>query len=157
MGGTDEPVAAGSQLELRAEGRAWHATPDRPWRIGRALDVDVRTQNPAISRHHATLTATPDGWVLVNHSPAGMFIDGHPLQQLVVTGPVTVWLGPVPSGMMVQLTPSALPQPGEAREPSAVHNIDRPAVRIGRALDNDVVLGDLLVSRHHAELRRSGE
>jgi hypothetical protein len=30
-------------------------------------------------------------------------------------------------------------------------------VRIGRALDNDVVLGDLLVSRHHAELRRSGE
>ena len=157
MGGTVEPAAAGRQLELRVEGRVWHATPDRPWRIGRALDVDVRTQNPSISRHHATLTATPAGWVLINHSPAGMFVDGQPLEQLVVKGPVTVWLGPVPNGVMVQLTPSAPPQPGDAREPSAVHNIDRPAVRIGRALDNDVVLGDLLVSRHHAELRRSGE
>jgi ABC-type multidrug transport system ATPase subunit/pSer/pThr/pTyr-binding forkhead associated (FHA) protein len=161
MNGTGEPVVAGrpqenGQLELRAEGRVWHATPDRPWRIGRALDVDVRTQNPRVSRHHATLTATPDGWVLVNHSPAGMIVDGQPLKQLTVKGPVTVWLGPVSDGVMIQLTPSALPN-ASVREPSAVHNIDRPAVRIGRAPDNDVVMADLLVSRHHAELRRSGD
>ena len=30
-------------------------------------------------------------------------------------------------------------------------------LRIGRAPDNDVVLDDLLVSRHHAELRRTGQ
>ena len=29
------------------------------------------------------------------------------------------------------------------------------ALRIGRAPDNDVVLSDLKVSRHHAEVRRS--
>jgi len=28
-------------------------------------------------------------------------------------------------------------------------------LRIGRAPDNDLVLGDLLVSRYHAELRRT--
>jgi pSer/pThr/pTyr-binding forkhead associated (FHA) protein len=29
-------------------------------------------------------------------------------------------------------------------------------LRIGRSADNDIVLDDLIVSRHHAELRRSG-
>ncbi len=160
MDGTSDPVAAGmplrrGPLELRAEGRVWQATPDRVWRIGRALDSEVRTQNPRFSRHHATLTPTPDGWVLVNHSPAGMFVNGYRLDRLAVREPVTLWLGPVSGGMMIQLLHPP-PQSGDAREPSAVHHIDRPAIRIGRAPGNDVVLADLLVSRHHAELRRSG-
>ena len=33
---------------------------------------------------------------------------------------------------------------------------DASVVRIGRAPDNDVVIADRQVSRHHAELRRSG-
>nr|WP_308494923.1 ATP-binding cassette domain-containing protein [Mycobacterium kansasii] len=43
-----------------------------------------------------------------------------------------------------------------ARPPTAVHAIDQLVVTIGRGPDNDVVLNDLLVSRRHAMLRRSG-
>ncbi|WP_231995840.1 ATP-binding cassette domain-containing protein [Mycobacterium sp. 852002-51163_SCH5372311] len=44
-----------------------------------------------------------------------------------------------------------------ARPPTAVHHIDQLVVTIGRAPDNNVVLDDLLVSRHHAVLRRAGD
>jgi ABC transport system ATP-binding/permease protein len=37
-----------------------------------------------------------------------------------------------------------------------VHRIGQLVIKIGRATDNDVVLDDLLVSRHHATLQRSG-
>ncbi|MGW2546083.1 ATP-binding cassette domain-containing protein, partial [Kitasatospora sp. NPDC001574] len=39
------------------------------------------------------------------------------------------------------------------RRPSAVLRLPDRSVRIGRATDNDLVLDDLVVSRHHAELR----
>ncbi|WP_142283723.1 FHA domain-containing protein, partial [Mycobacterium gordonae] len=43
-----------------------------------------------------------------------------------------------------------------ARIPTAVHAIDVQTVSIGRAPENTVVLHDLLVSRRHALLRRTG-
>ncbi|HEV7452136.1 MAG TPA: ATP-binding cassette domain-containing protein [Pseudonocardiaceae bacterium] len=42
------------------------------------------------------------------------------------------------------------------RPSSAVHAVSATKITIGRAPDCDVVLADLLVSRHHAELRRDG-
>ncbi|MCX4746044.1 FHA domain-containing protein [Kitasatospora sp. NBC_01287] len=47
------------------------------------------------------------------------------------------------------------PAPGE-RNPTMIRNLTAGmrTVRIGRALDNDVVVSDLQVSRHHAELRQ---
>ncbi|MFJ6618864.1 FHA domain-containing protein [Kitasatospora sp. NPDC091335] len=42
---------------------------------------------------------------------------------------------------------------GTFRRPSAVLRLPGHTVRIGRSPDNDLVLDDLLVSRHHAELR----
>ncbi len=49
--------------------------------------------------------------------------------------------------------PHELPGPG-GRTPSAVYQVTA-RVRIGRAPDSDIVLTDLLVSRRHAELRRT--
>ncbi len=50
-----------------------------------------------------------------------------------------------------------LPPPGSVpraeRAPSAVMRLPAKVVRIGRASDNDYVVTDLSVSRHHAELR----
>ncbi|WP_051175882.1 FHA domain-containing protein [Nocardia exalbida] len=40
--------------------------------------------------------------------------------------------------------------------PTAVVRITEPTLRIGRATDNDIVTPDLMVSRHHAELRTIG-
>jgi ABC-type multidrug transport system ATPase subunit/predicted component of type VI protein secretion system len=46
---------------------------------------------------------------------------------------------------------------GGTREPSHVHNLEGAQVlRIGRAPENDMVITDLRVSRHHAELRSAG-
>ncbi|MFE9040284.1 FHA domain-containing protein [Streptomyces sp. NPDC012421] len=57
--------------------------------------------------------------------------------------------------------PAVVPRPpgvsrpgatGTFRRPTAVRPLPEHTVRIGRAPDNDVVLADLVVSRHHAEL-----
>jgi ABC transport system ATP-binding/permease protein len=42
------------------------------------------------------------------------------------------------------------------REPSVIRRLPTKVLRIGRAPDNDVVISDLGVSRHHAELRNVG-
>ncbi|MEV4124150.1 FHA domain-containing protein [Nocardia sp. NPDC049707] len=41
--------------------------------------------------------------------------------------------------------------------PSEVVRITSPTLRIGRAADNDIVAHDLMLSRHHAELRTIGD
>jgi ABC-type multidrug transport system ATPase subunit/pSer/pThr/pTyr-binding forkhead associated (FHA) protein/ABC-type multidrug transport system permease subunit len=52
--------------------------------------------------------------------------------------------------------PSSVSLPGATgtfRRPTSVRPLPTRAVRIGRAADNDVVVDELVVSRHHAELR----
>ncbi|MFB9392332.1 FHA domain-containing protein [Streptomyces coeruleoprunus] len=52
--------------------------------------------------------------------------------------------------------PSAVAMPaatGTFRRPTSVRPLPTHTVRIGRAADNDLVIDDLVVSRHHAELR----
>ncbi len=92
-------------------------------------------------------------------------------QQLPEAGPVT------PPGGVASRPPAAprepapappappVPQAGPAGRPDLLPSVDcRPtarmslpakAMRIGRGPDNDLVLSDLNVSRHHAELRKS--
>jgi mRNA-degrading endonuclease RelE of RelBE toxin-antitoxin system len=47
------------------------------------------------------------------------------------------------------------PSPSVDRRPTARMPLPAQALRIGRVPDNDLVLSDLDVSRHHAELRKS--
>jgi ABC-type multidrug transport system ATPase subunit len=189
------------RLELRAGGRVWQASVGRTWTIGRANEADFRLEDPRVSRQHAVLQATSGGWILVNHSSNGMFVDGQRVESVTITSrPVTVLLGSASSGEALQIrplnpvappAPVASPPPPRpphpqqpdpphpqrprqppappaaqprrrgattvARPPSAVHTIDRLVVTIGRAPENNVVLNDLLVSRRHAMLRRSGD
>ena len=49
------------------------------------------------------------------------------------------------------------PLPQESASPTAVMPMPVRNLRIGRAPDNDLVLDDLLVSRHHAELRKRAD
>ncbi len=161
------------RLELRAGGRTWQATAGRSWSIGRAHEADIQLENPRVSRQHAVLQPTPAGWVLVNRSSNGMFVNGRRVESLTISQPITVVLGSASSGQALEVCPIAQqPNPprtqpvapptrpvGEttvARPPTAVHSIDQVVIGIGRGSDNNVVLDDLLVSRHHAVLRRSG-
>lgn len=168
-----ELVTTIPRLELRAQGRTWQATGGRSWNIGRAYESDIQLENPRVSRQHAVLQPTPAGWVLINRSRNGMFVDGRRVESLTIDRPVTVVLGSASSGEPLEVYPIvgppahartqtvATPTPpvGEttvARPPTAVYNMGHLDIRIGRATDNQVVLDDLLVSRYHAVLRRTG-
>lgn len=168
-----ELVTTIPRLELRAQGRTWQATGGRSWNIGRAYESDIQLENPRVSRQHAVLQPTPAGWVLINRSRNGMFVDGRRVESLTIDRPVTVVLGSASSGEPLEVYPIvgppahartrtvATPTPpvGEttvARPPTAVYNMGQVDIRIGRATDNQVVLDDLLVSRYHAVLRRTG-
>ncbi len=164
-----------ARLEVRAGGRTWQATADRAWTIGRANESDVHLDNPRVSRDQAVLEPTPAGWFLINRSRNGMFVDGQRVERVPVNQVVTVSLGSMSSGEILQLCPvtDSLPRTSQrtapierpvrrddttiARPPTAVHDIDQRAFTIGRAPENNVVLQDLLVSRRHAVLRRSGQ
>lgn len=168
-----ELVTTIPRLELRAQGRTWQATGGRSWNIGRAYESDIQLENLRVSRQHAVLQPTPAGWVLINRSRNGMFVDGRRVESLTIDRPVTVVLGSASSGEPLEVYPIvgppahartqtvATPTPpvGEttvARPPTAVYNMGHLDIRIGRATDNQVVLDDLLVSRYHAVLRRTG-
>lgn len=168
-----ELVTTIPRLELRAQGRTWQATGGRSWNIGRAYESDIQLENPRVSRQHAVLQPTPAGWVLINRSRNGMFVDGRRVESLTIDRPLTVVLGSASSGEPLEVYPIvgppahartqtvATPTPpvGEttvARPPTAVYNMGHLDIRIGRATDNQVVLDDLLVSRYHAVLRRTG-
>ncbi|MFC9549770.1 ATP-binding cassette domain-containing protein [Rhodococcus sp. NPDC056960] len=163
----DSPPDGPPALEVQADGHRWRASPGHDFTIGRSETADAQLANPRISRSHATLTTTPNGWTLSNHSRNGIFLDGHRVDQVSVHGPTTVVLGNPSHGVTLHLRPlPATPPPETAhtqspggpapRPPTAVHRIEQPRIRIGRTVDNDVILDDLLVSRHHAELRHSG-
>ena len=81
------------RLEVRAGGRIWQATGSRSWSIGRAHEADIQLENPRVSRHHAVLQPTPAGWVLVNRSSNGMFVNGRRVESLTISQPITVVLG----------------------------------------------------------------
>ncbi len=71
-------------------------------------------------------------------------------------GPADGGAGPVPSLM----DPGQARRPADYRlsvdrRPSAVLALPARRLRIGRTPDNDLVLSDLSISRHHAELRKS--
>lgn len=163
-------------LEVRAAGRTWHATANRVWTLGRASEADIRLDNPRVSRDHAVLEPTAAGWVLINHSSNGMFVNGQRTERLTIGQPLTVLLGSASSGQPVELHPAGAsarattsqvtatghatgssPETTVIRSPTAVHAIDQVSVTIGRAPDNAIVLNDLLVSRYHAALRRSDD
>ncbi|CAM4226111.1 ABC transporter ATP-binding/permease protein [Mycobacterium basiliense] len=168
----DGVTANPPRLELRTGGRTWHATPNRVWTIGRATEADVRVENPRVSRHHAELQPTSNGWLLINRSRNGTFINGQRIERVTIYQPVTVLLGSASSGQAIELRPALQPVAAAAphaddhlraptettvvRPPTTVHAIDQLIVTIGRGADNNIVLNDLLVSRRHAVLRRSG-
>src|ERR1700712_5942110 len=91
-------VTEPAQLEVRGGGRTWHTTANRIWTVGRSSEVDIRLENPRISRVHAILEPTAAGWVLVNRSSNGMFCEGQRVERLTISQPVSVLLGSVTSG-----------------------------------------------------------
>jgi len=141
--------------------------------VGRDPESDIVVDNPRVSWRHAVLRLEQDQWLFEDAgSTNGTFADGLRVQRVEITGACQVRLGDPESGPVVSCSiaaapagrpatvvadsppPARPPVPGE-RMPSAVMRLPARVLRIGRADDNEVVVSDLSVSRHHAELRKT--
>ncbi|MFD0273873.1 FHA domain-containing protein [Kitasatospora sp. NPDC127111] len=140
--------------------------PRRSYHVGRDPTSEIVLDDPRVSWHHAVLRASEGHWLLEDvGSTNGTFTEGRRIRQEDVGPGTRLRFGnPAdgPSATFAGLpTPAAAERPsliapqasGVFRQPSAVIRLPGRTVRIGRAGDNDLVLDDLVVSRHHAELR----
>ena len=140
----------------------------RPVTIGRDASADVVVLDTSASRQHAVLRLESGyTWIYEDRSSNGSFLDGDRVERITVDRPLTLVLGstggarirmvpPAPLGLPDPHTPPApFYEPGESAPGifTGTYRTSSSRIRIGRALDNDIVVDDLLASRHHAELR----
>ena len=104
-------------LQVSWDGQRCSFEQDQTVRIGRSTDNDVVVSDPTVSRQHAQLAWSPDGWVFEGLGRAGTFLRGGAVTRLVVAGPVELTLAS-PHGPMVRLEPSQ-PAGGAASPGSA--------------------------------------
>ncbi|KJS53734.1 ABC transporter ATPase [Streptomyces rubellomurinus subsp. indigoferus] len=150
--------------------------PGREYHVGRDPTSEIVLDDPRVSWHHAVLRAVDDHWLLEDvGSTNGTFDDGHRVSSEDVGAGTHLRFGDPSSGPAATLAALPRPVPGPAlapglapgdrtavlapqasgtfRSPSSVRPLPERTLRIGRSHDNDLVLDDLVVSRHHAELR----
>ena len=163
-----DPRVSWQHAVLWLEGDAWMLE-DRGSRNGTFIGADQVRR----------LTITGDCLVRLGHPEDGPAVSCSP-------APASAAPAPGPDGGETTVMPSpagadagdgaalaaALPAPGPApacplaspraaaptlpRPPSVIRSLPATLLRIGRAADNDVVVPDLGVSRHHAQLRKTG-
>jgi ABC transport system ATP-binding/permease protein len=178
-------AGASTQLRVRAPGSDQVLDGAATYRIGRDPQADIVLADPRVSWDHAVLRHHDGGWLLEDSgSTNGTFVDRRRVQRVDIAADCSVRLGHPGDGPQLHCSlvtpeperpatakvqvgnwaqeaePAAPPRvpaqrPPSYRPPSAVMQMPAKALRIGRASDNDVVVADLGVSRHHAELRRT--
>ncbi|MFB8774331.1 ABC transporter ATP-binding protein/permease [Streptomyces broussonetiae] len=153
------------QLVLETDTGATVITPTRDYHVGRDPLSDIVLDDARVSWHHAVLRAEGDHWTLADeHSTNGTYADGRRVSESDVGPGSVLRFGNAADGPRAVLTgapapvadrPSAVHQPALThtfRQPTNVRPLPTRTIRIGRGPDNDLVVDDLIVSRHHAEL-----
>ncbi|MGW7425291.1 FHA domain-containing protein [Streptomyces sp. NPDC054813] len=163
----ERPVTSTApELVLETDTGSTVMSPGRDYHVGRDPYSDIVIDDSRVSWHHAVLRPSEGHWTLEDEqSTNGTYADGRRIREWEV-GPGTVirFGSPAdgPSAVLVGRPPPAPDRPsavsmpsrtGTFRQPSSVRRLHARTIRIGRATDNDVVVDDLVVSRHHAELR----
>ncbi|MFE2428681.1 FHA domain-containing protein [Streptomyces sp. NPDC059373] len=163
------------ELVLETDDGQQVIVPGRTYHVGRDPDSEVAYEDPRVSWHHALLRADDNGWILEDSgSTNGTYADGKSVRQWGVGPGCTIRFGHPADGPWAKLSgvahgpetrvfePEAYATPltgpvatGTFRQPTSIRPLPARTVRIGRAADSDVVVDDLVVSRHHAELRAS--
>jgi ABC-type multidrug transport system ATPase subunit/ABC-type transport system involved in multi-copper enzyme maturation permease subunit len=182
--GTEKPLSASAPpLAVRAQGSDRTLPAGPSYTIGRDPKSDIVVNEDRVSWQHAVLKLDRGSWVLEDTgSTNGTFLGSQKVQKITLDGETTVRLGHPVDGPELTCSTGAPPRPptviaarpvmaasavpaapatgaGAAtashREPSVIRQLPTKVLRIGRAPDNDIVVSDLSVSRHHAELRRT--
>ncbi|WP_329193070.1 MULTISPECIES: FHA domain-containing protein [unclassified Streptomyces] len=158
---------AAPELVLETARGSTPISPGRTYHVGRDPLCEICLDDARVSWHHAVLRPDGDHWTVEDEgSTNGTWADGHRVHEWSVgpgselrfgsaeDGPRAVLLGAAPRRTPGR--PSSVSDPGRSatfHRPTSVRPRPARTVRIGRAPDNDLVVDDLVVSRHHAELR----
>ncbi|MET7478337.1 FHA domain-containing protein [Streptomyces sp. NPDC005648] len=154
------------ELVLETDSGSTVMIPGHDYHVGRDPLSDIVIDDARVSWHHAVLRPDTDHWTLEDeNSTNGTFADGRRVHEWGVGPGSVIRFGSPSDGPRAVLLecpppvterPSAVSMPGLTgtfRQPTTVRPLPTRTVRIGRADDNDLVIDDLVVSRHHAELR----
>ncbi|WP_372503706.1 ATP-binding cassette domain-containing protein [[Mycobacterium] manitobense] len=135
-----------------ARGRHTFA-PGRDVVIGRDVRADVRIPHPKVSRSHVILRHLDEGWIAVDDTSLhGMYVDGQRVPSVDVHGGLTIHLV-APDGPQLRFELGTAPPAADAVTKRMSRQSGREdSLTIGRAADNDIVVPDVLASRHHATL-----
>ncbi len=163
FGDSFEMAAAAAPPELRIEtassaAQTLHLTKSA-YTIGRSEDNDIVVASKIVSRHHARLEKTPQGYRAVQLPDVGnqMNYKGRPLSfpQDLDHGDV-LRIGGVDPGTMVTLRYAAPETAAAGLQAVIITFGDRTVLQIGRDPENDIRLDVTQVSRYHAQIERVG-
>ena len=158
-----------SKLVIRVGGTNFRLQAGQSRTIGRDPGCDIVITDSRVSRRHAVVRSVPNGWIFEDPGSAnGTFLGASRVDRLQIISPCRFRLGDPQDGPEVicavihrEHGGTDVPTP-RAAGPSvdhprvAKHRAPVRVLRIGRALDNDLVLADPGISRYHAELRNPG-
>jgi pSer/pThr/pTyr-binding forkhead associated (FHA) protein/DNA-binding CsgD family transcriptional regulator len=116
--------------------------------VGRNEECEIRIDDPRISRRHLELARRDDVWWAIDlESANGSFANGRRIGEVVIGQTTEIFLADPEEGVRLRIVPT-----GDT-ETVTVVSLDRSRAvrRIGRALDNDIVIDDPKTSRYHAE------
>ena len=101
-------------------------------RIGRDPGLEVVCDDSAVSRLHAVLEPSPDGWRWTDRSTGGSFVDGEPITTLDIEEPTEISLGHPTAGYEIEVVPVVAA--GEAMAAIARKKRRRALVVVGAAM-----------------------
>ena len=145
-------------LVVRTKGAVRTLWPGRSYEIGRNPAADVPIDETKVSWQHGVLRTDENGWIYEDvGSRNGSFVNGRRIKDKVIEGEVVFRLGNPDTGAQLacSVPPQTVRRTGADRKPITAVQVRTPRIGIGRAPDNDIVVPELIVSRHHAELRET--
>ncbi len=109
-----------SNIRIQAGGQSHVFDGSRPVRLGRDASADVTLDSGTVSRQHAELRPTPQGWEIVDvGSSHGTWINGQRVQQAPITGQQTLLLGhPQDGAPVLVVVESDRPAPPPGMNPA---------------------------------------
>ena len=132
----------------------------RAFRIGRSEDNDYVIAKGNVSAHHCVLYLLADGQLILEDkgSANGVYVNGQRInrQQILITDTVTVAQNHV---INISQVISQTASQSSSSEKATFRNTDllsKSQINIGREQDNDIIIRNIRVSRHHARLNKQG-
>ncbi len=146
-------MTSANVLDVRVGDRRLSFSAEEEIVIGRTVTAGVHVDDPRVSRVHAVIRRRDGTWELEDHRSAnGTFVDGKPVTIVEIRQRTIVRLADPHDGISLLLEPT-----DDRAETLIPGRLDVDLIRVGRATDNDIVLDDAMVSRYHAEIRKSAD